>query len=236
LADAGIPPLSTAILEDEDDRLDALKLIADSVAQQRQAASRALIFHPITIVLWAIMLGVTSRLQYKQSDDVGIWLTTVMGLTMAMLVAVRGATGGYLSEAEAIKWEFLENEDGEEDQLIGAKFGAEIIGALALRLERPGGAKKKSKTGGYKGGKGVIRAWTTKLRYRHKGIGTELLEEALRITREKCGRDSEVGFAADHANSKRILPSVFNSNFRRGEEKAIRFLEQVDGDLGKKKR
>lgn len=161
---------------------------------------------------------------------------------MAMLVAVRGATAGYLGEAEKIKWDFLEPEteegaERERDTLIGAKFGDEMIGALALRLEPTASAlssKKKGKSVSLKGGKGVIRGWTTKLRYRHKGIGTGLLEEAIKVTRERCGKDAELGFGVDHANSKRILPKVFNNGFRRSEEKAIRMLEEVDG--GRRKR
>jgi hypothetical protein len=182
------------------------------------------------------MVGVVYQLLYKSPQDIGIVVTTVGGVSMSMLVAVRMLTGGYLNEAEKMKWEFLSNEEtGEDDLLIGSKFGDEVIGALVLRLERPGGSgtgKKKVKNG--KGGKGLIRAWTTKLRYRGKGIGTGLLEEAIKVTREKLGNDAEVGFAADHANSTLLLPSIFNSIFKTREQKAIKMLEDVD-EGGKRK-
>lgn len=77
------------------------------------------------------------------------------------------------------------------------------------------------------------------MRFRHKGIGTGLLEEAVRITRENLGRDAEIGFAADHANSKMLLPDIFNGPFKRDQRKSIKMLEEVDHGVdvgGKKKR
>jgi len=93
-----------------------------------------------------------------------------------------------------------------------------------------GGNKKKgakAAAASLRGGRGVIRAWTTKLRYRGRGIGGDMLHEAVRITREKCGKDAEVGFAKEHANSEMILPSMFNGRFRKGEMRAARALEKV---------
>lgn len=54
-----------------------------------------------------------------------------------------------------------------------------------------------------------------------------MLHEAVRITREKCGRDAEVGFAAEHANSSMVLPEMFNRTFRQDERKAAGALEKV---------
>jgi hypothetical protein len=223
-------------LTNPEDRIDGLKLIADSVAQQRQIASKAIIFHPLTCAVWVLMLAIVYQIFYKVPGDIGSVITTAGGLSMAMLVAVRMMTGPYLTEAEKLTWKFLENpETGDDDLLIGSKFGDEVIAALVLRLERPGSAGGKKKGKSLKGGKAIIRAWTTKLRYRHKGIGTGLLEEAVRITREKLGKDAEVGFAADHANAKMLLPGVFGNVFRKTEEEAVRLLEEVD-EGGRKKR
>lgn len=162
---------------------------------------------------------------------------------MACLVGVRGVTRGYISLAEEMNWSFAQNEDGEEDVIIGSRFGEDIIGATILRLERNGngngnGGRRKSKPSKL-GGKGVVRAWTTKMRYRGTGVGTEMLEEVVRITREKLGNSAEIGFAAEHANSNMVLPEIFNSGFRKKEVRAARALEAVvesmDGN-GRKKR
>ncbi|KAH7412650.1 hypothetical protein BKA64DRAFT_334164 [Cadophora sp. MPI-SDFR-AT-0126] len=234
----GIPPLTTTLLTTSDSKIAALKLIADSIAQQRQYAARAIIFHPLTIALYVLLLATISQFLYKSRSDLGILFTTAAGVTMACLVAVRGATGGYLVLAEGIGWGFVRSEDGsgsgEEDLMIGSWFGDELIGALVLRLERNGGngggganGKRKGKGGGKSGGNGVVRAWTVRNKYRGKGVGTELLEEAVRITREKLGNSSGVGFAAEHANSKMILPGIFNSGFKKREGMAGRMLAGV---------
>jgi len=155
-------------------------------------------------------------------------ITTGAGVTMAMLVATRILSHGYLAAAEAMTWAFLKNPNGGDDLLIGTKFGEEIIGACVLRLESIEGRKK----GRYaRGGKGMIRAWTVKLRFRHKGIGTGLLEEAVRLTRDNLGKNTPLGFSVDHANSKTFLPPVFQGRFRKREILAVKKLEEVERDL-----
>ena len=191
-------------------------------------------------------MATMSQFLYKSRSDLGILFTTGAGVTMACLVAVRGATGGYLVLAEGIGWGFVRSEDGsgEEDLMIGSWFGEELIGALVLRLERNGNGggggangKRKGKGGGKSGGNGVVRAWTVRNKYRGKGVGTELLEEAVRITREKLGNSAGVGFAAEHANSKMILPGIFNGGFKRREGMAGRMLAGVvDNANGTKKK
>lgn len=159
---------------------------------------------------------------------------------MTYLVAVRFFTAGYLRAAEAVGWGFLSSKEGdrgggeeEEDIVIGTRFGDDLIGALVLRLEPPA---SKDEEGGK--GKGVIRAWTTKLRYRGKGIGGDMLREAVRVMRARSRReDATVEFAKEHANSVMVLPEMFNERFRRREEKAKRALEaavtDVDGSEGR---
>jgi hypothetical protein len=223
-----IPPLTTTALTTEADKVAALRLIADSIAQQRQLASRAILFHPLIIAAYIGILAIASQVLYKSSTDIGLLLTTGAGITMMVLVAVRGITRGYVDFAESLNWNWAKNEDGEEDIIIGSRYGENIIGTAVLRLERNGHGSGKKKTKNSKtGGKGLVRAWTTKLRYRGTGIGTELLEEAVRITREKLGSSAEIGFAVEHANSKTVLPELFNGAFRKREVRAAKALEKV---------
>ncbi|KAI9649682.1 hypothetical protein NHQ30_002263 [Ciborinia camelliae] len=234
----GIPSLTTTVLSAEDDKIKALKLVADSIAQQRQIAAQAIIFHPLTLALYALVIGMVTKWQYTDTSDLGLLGTTLAGVTMACLVAVRAATAGYLHAAEEFNWTFAKNEDGEEDVIIGSRYGEELIGALILRIERAphlNGSPKRGKSG-KKGGKGVVKAWTTKVRYRGTGVGTEMLEEAVRETRGKLGKSAEVGFAKEHANAKMILPEMFNGEFRRRERRAAGALEAVAEDGRAKKR
>jgi len=232
-----IPPLTTHVLTDEAEKISALKLIADSIAQQRQLASRAILFHPVVIAAYIGLLAITTQLLYKTRGDLGVLFTTLAGVTMACLVGVRSVTAGYITLAEDVNWKFVQSEDGNDDVIIGSRYGEDIIGALVLRLERscPSPSKRKAKSKA--GGKGVVRAWTTKMRYRGTGIGTDLLQEAVRVTREKLGNSAEIGFAAEHANSKMVLPEMFNRGFRKREMKAAKALEAVvEGDFGGKKK
>ncbi|TLD31203.1 hypothetical protein PspLS_02821 [Pyricularia sp. CBS 133598] len=240
--DDAIPPLSLELLTERVDRVQALKLVADSVAQQRQRAAYSLIFHPLPLALLAAGLA----LAYKQaSHDLGTLLALSSGVVMTYLLAIRYITAPYIRHAEEMGWPFLSRlgdpeADGTdlatEDMVIGTKFGDELIGALVLRLEplsRPGsseGGKRRNRTLSLKGGRGVIRAWTTKLRFRSKGVGGDMLHEAVRLTRERCGRDAEVGFALEHANSLRVLPDLFNGPFRRDEVRASKALNAVLGE------
>ncbi|EED20892.1 GNAT family acetyltransferase, putative [Talaromyces stipitatus ATCC 10500] len=211
------PALATfqALPNNEDhhiDRVNALRLIADSVAQQRQEASRAIITHPITI---ATVLALCAVFSHYIGDLATIVITTA-GCLMAGMSGVGYLTYGYLELAERTgTWSFLradENTD-KEDILIVTKYGDDIIGALVLRLVVVGGNKKSPKF---------------KARYRNKTFGTALLEEAIALGRKNGWEGPE--FAPDHANSKRILPGIFHKNLDRREARAKNLLEKLKAE------
>lgn len=198
------------------DRVDALRLIADSVAQQRQDASRALITNPITI---AVCVAISAAFAHYL-DDLATVVVTTAGCLMAGMAGVGYFTYGYLDLAEKTgTWSFLRDGDKEEDILLVTKYGDEVIGALVLRLISHD-KKKKTK-------KAVIRAWTVKRRYRNKGIGASLLEEVVALCKKNGYQGPE--FAPDHANSKRILPKMLQRNLDRAEKKARSLLDRVKG-------
>lgn len=174
-----LPTLSTYTAETEDDRIEGLRLIADSVAQQRQVASKMLVFHPLNIAVYIAVLGIFYQYLWKTPDDMLVFLTTAGGITMAYLVAIRMATGGYLGLAERINWEWLG-----DDRLVVVKWGEDIIGALVLGWADDEVRKKNARR---RRGKAVVRAWTVKLKYRGKGVGEGLLEEAVKVA-ERGGR------------------------------------------------
>lgn len=165
---------------------------------------------------------------------------------MSYLLAIRLATGGYINLAEHMSWSWLLNpENNAQDIVLGAKYDGNLVGALVLRLQPsysfPSTSSSRRKKGGsltLKGGKGIIRAWTTKLKYRGTGVGMDMLHEAVRFTKEKCGKDAEVGFAKEHANSMMVLPEMFNGGFRRDEVRAARALDDAlaEWEASRKKR
>ncbi|KAI1458068.1 hypothetical protein F4805DRAFT_457256 [Annulohypoxylon moriforme] len=224
-----LPPLSVGIMDSESDKVDALNLVTDSIAQQRQSASYHLVFHPYLLAILAVALGIAYQWSWRIKRDLGTALMVHSGVIMTYLLAIRYCTGQYIQVAENMKWNWMVSEDNEEDTVIGVRFGQDLIGALVLRLEpNPNLAgKKRSRNSMLKGGKGVIRAWTVKLKYRNKGVGIDMLHEAVKVTREKCGKDAEIGFAKEHANSTMVLPEAFNGPFRKDEQRAAKALEKV---------
>ncbi|KAH6895534.1 hypothetical protein B0T10DRAFT_219655 [Thelonectria olida] len=241
-----IPPLSLEVLESRRDKVEGLRLVADSIAQMSQRASLSLVFHPICLAGLSAALAAAYRLGFVSSFDAGLSMTVSCGVFMTYLMGIRYMTTGYVSLAERLRWAWLlRADDGEEDTLLAARYNDEIIGSLVLRLEPSPSAhslafsaKRKNRSNSLRGGKGIIRAWTTSLHYRGKGVGKDLLHEAVRVTRERCGRDAEVGFAQEHANSAMLLPEMFNAQFRRDEIRATKALNDVlvDYELIKKRR
>ncbi|TID26005.1 hypothetical protein E6O75_ATG03868 [Venturia nashicola] len=210
-----IPPLTYETAHDDDELIEGLKLVADSVAQQRQTSSRILIFHPLNMAVYMGFMAVLAQYFYETASDLPLLLTTAAGITMGFLVTVRWLTQGYLNAAEEINWDWLA-----DDQILISKFGEEIIGALVLRWEKGEGRGNRKKKG-----RGVVRAWTIKLRYRGKGVGAGLLEDAVKAVEKRGGDD--IVFAEDHANSKRILYRLYNALFDRNDLRARQALANI---------
>ena len=179
------------------------------------------------------LLAVVGQWLYDGSmASYGIIATTYAGMFMAVLLSVRWASGGYIDLAEDVgtwKWFDWGGTLGTEDDIILSKFGEEAIGTLVLRgVKSDDGsnvASPRKKKQNNQGLRGVVRAWTVKYRYRRKGIGLGLLEEAVKICAERGW--SGPAFADDHANSGRVLPGIFNGGFDRREKMARDMLERV---------
>ncbi|KIW90797.1 uncharacterized protein Z519_08580 [Cladophialophora bantiana CBS 173.52] len=229
-----LPELGTKLAATEDDKVEALHLIADSVAQQRQLASATVIFHPLTLSALVLLLGLAYQNLYNgASSDWAIIGTTSAGILMAVLITVRWLTSGYIFEAERVgTWKWL-NEGradpdkgivGSEDEILLTRFGGDIIGTIVVRGVRDssgsaGKSRKNAPVTGY------IRAWTVKRRYRRKGVGQGLLEEAIALCQRKGWSGPE--FAEDHANSANVLHPTFSGGFRKKEKQAREMLERV---------
>lgn len=224
-----IPELVFSALTKDSDKQDALKLVTDSIAQQRQAAAFAVIIHPVTFA--GLVISCTTL--WRQSNtDFGKTLLMVCGLVIAYLAAVRMFTSRYIQIAESLKWkEWITGPDGTEDMVLAVHYGGELIGSLVLRLVAPESKTKKAKSGpsSLKGGQGLIRAWTIKLMYRNNRVGGDLLRLAVLTTRHRCGEEATVSFADDHANNARVLPNMFNRPFNKRDERAAKALENAVG-------
>ena len=185
---AGVPELNTYITNIEEERIEALRLAADSIAQMRQAANRTLITHPLNMAIAMAVLALVARFIMDWRHDPYLAGTTCAGVIMAALAGARYTTKGYLYAAEEISWEWL----GDADIMI-TKFGEEVIGTVIVDWVS-GESRQKRK----EAWKGEILAWTVKRKYRNKGVGSALLEETVKEAKKKGAETIE--FAENHAS------------------------------------
>lgn len=224
-----LPPLTTKPLSSEEDLKEALHLITDSLAQQRQVASKSIIVSPAFLSTWVGILAWLFHLNYRSPSDLGIIATTGSGITMALLLVVKYMCEGYVRHAESVAGEgllwFANQKKSESDDILvlGTKYGDELIGTLVLRLP-PAPAKGEDEE---EPPKVEIVAWTVKLKFRHKGIGRGLLESAIKTASEHYKTSFKFGFAREHVHSKRVLIGAFNGMFNRREKLAAKMLKDV---------
>ncbi|KAG5918438.1 hypothetical protein E4U61_001769 [Claviceps capensis] len=249
-----IPPLSLDALTIPSDRTEGLQLVADSVCEMESRATKAVILHPLSLAALAFSWTTIYRFVYMRDMREGNASRALMlasGLTMLYLAAIRFLSSRYATLADQMNQDWLRADTragGHDEIILGARSGSLLVGALIMRLEpnkrsrsstsSPSKRKNRSRSASLKGGKGIIRAWAIAPSHRGQGIGKELLNAAVRYTKEKCGKDAQVGFAQEHAHSVMVLPDVFNATFRRNEARAARTLQgSVDEwDVYKRKR
>lgn len=172
---AGVPELTSYLVTDEEERIEALKLVADSVAQQRQLANKALLYSPLNLAILVGILAQMARYMYDSRMDSFIIASSCVGLIMTFMAGTRFATKDYLFAAEEINWEWV----GDSDFLV-TKFGDEVIGTAVIEWVS-GESRQKRK----KAWRGFIKAWTVRQKYRGKGVGSSLLEDAIKEAKKK---------------------------------------------------
>lgn len=185
---AGIPDLKTYVAETEEEKLAALKLVADGIAQTRQTANRILMFHPVNFGIFLAFIAFVGQYLYKsRGSDLGIVITTSSGLIMAAMVTVRRYTNPYIALAEETHISMLEDSD-----VLVTKFGDEVIGTVIMGWVDGETKGKRRKW------RAEIKGWAIRLRYRGKGEGMALLQEAVNLAKKK---DADgISFAPDHAS------------------------------------
>ncbi|OAA60857.1 acetyltransferase, GNAT family [Cordyceps fumosorosea ARSEF 2679] len=223
-----IPQLTYTVAQTTEEKRDALRLVADTIAQQRQVASTTIIFHPAVLGPFAALL---SALVYRSRHD---WVGAVIfvaGVLVAYLAAVQYFTYGYLQRAEAFNWKaFITPEEGEgEDTVMYARYGDSIIATLVLRL---GKATKTNTSSKKKGSRSAaqIRAWATRLRYRGTGVGGDMLRNAVAFSRSSLGLAASIEFSDPHAHTVDTTKR-FTAPFARREAKARQALAQAIEDV-----
>lgn len=168
------------------------------------------------------------------------------------LGTIRLLTTGYIRDAEAIgAWDWLEKDLPSldiigEDSVFLARCTktSQVVGALILRGIRdlpaqytsphtPGTQQRKRRHNSRDKNApvlGLIRGWAVNQQYQRRGIGTQLLEQAIDLCTQRAWQGP--GIDVEHANSKRHLPKFFDSPLIKQEQMALHLLERVKEDMG----
>jgi len=159
-----IPTLTTTTTSLASEKIAALRLVSDSIAQQRQILNRRVITHPYFLAPTLALLAIIAKLNYHLAADLATLTVLLAGVTIALLSLVSRYTCEYLERAEAVGsqkglGQYI-NTLGR--QVVVAKWGEKVIGAVVLQI-----------------GKGdkvaLVWAWTVERRYRGKGLGRGLV-------------------------------------------------------------
>lgn len=146
---------------DDRERIDALKLLADSVAQQRQIQNSALLWHPATMSLLVLLVGIIVKMNWESAFGTVLLLTC--GGVMAAFSMLGRFTVGWLEIAEEVGsgkgLKILESKE-----VVVAVWRNEVIGVIAWSQE-----KEKEET--------VLKVWgfTVRRRERGRGVGGDLV-------------------------------------------------------------
>ncbi|KAA6406794.1 MAG: hypothetical protein FRX48_09518 [Lasallia pustulata] len=127
------PPLTTAATHLPALHLPALRLIADSIAQQRQLSSRLLLAHPLTLALaFAVLAAVAQVVLARPHGSWALVGTTWAGCVMALLVgygeAVIGCAVLRIVAGERERGKGKRGRGGEEGAGEGVDGGVEVEG------------------------------------------------------------------------------------------------------------
>ncbi|TQW00866.1 acetyltransferase, GNAT family [Cordyceps javanica] len=227
-----VPQLIYTIAQTTEEKRDALRLVADTIAQQRQVASTTIIFHPAVLGPFTALL---SAVVYRSRNDWVGAVILVAGIIVAYLAAVQYYTYGYVQRAESFNWkDFITppaDEPAQQDTVMYARYGDNIIATLVLRLDK---AKATSKTASQRRGSGAtaqIRAWATRLRYRGTGIGGDMLRDAVALARSSLGPEVTIEFSDPHAHTvdtTRHFTAPFAQREKRGRQALAQAIKDAD--------
>ncbi len=227
-----IPELTYTVAETSEEKRDALRLVADTIAQQRQVASSTIIFYPAVLGPFVALLA---GLVYRSGSDWVGAVILVSGVIVAYLASIQYYTYSYLQRAEKFNWRSFitpsADKPNEQDTVMYARYGDNIIATLVLRLDKA--TKASSKTTSQPRGNGStaqIRAWATRLRYRGTGIGGDMLRDAVALARSSLGPAVSIQFSNPHAHTVDTT-KYFTAPFARHEKRARQALAQVIKDV-----
>jgi hypothetical protein len=145
-------------------------------------------YHPLNLGIFLAFIAIIGQYLYKaRGSDYAVVITTSSGLIMAAMVTVRRYTNPYITLAEQTHISMVEDSD-----VLITKFGDEVMGTVILGWVDAETKGKRRKW------RAEIKGWAVRLRYRGKGEGLALLQEAVNLAKKKDA--DSISFAPDHAS------------------------------------
>jgi ribosomal protein S18 acetylase RimI-like enzyme len=173
---SNLPPLSIHLSSAPRELSGALRLVTDSIAQQRQTLSRSILSSPLFL---APSLALVFAVSYLNRREPAMAAILGSGVCIALLSTIRMVGAGYIEEAERIGREGMEVLKDEATTTVVATWGEKVIGVAVVR-------------------DGELWAWTVQLKYRRMGLGRDLLARAV----EEVGKDGLSRGVADENASE----------------------------------
>ncbi|KAM3559766.1 hypothetical protein MY1884_003265 [Beauveria asiatica] len=224
-----IPELSLDLLRTPDEQREGLELLAETVAGMRIPATVTVMSHPSCLVPFTTLLSVIYYTRYTIPGHFKMTALCTYGSVFVYILLIWFLARPYKAFAKDVNRAWLDEEGPDRDIMVGARGkDKKLAGVLVLRLSPklgPASGRRRTRSLSFKGGRGLIRAWAVRRKARGRSVGKELLQEAVRITRDRCGKDADVGFVKNHAHSRLILHKMFHSFFHKveaGADKALR--------------
>lgn len=227
-----IPELTLDPLQTEEDQEEGLKLLADTVSGMRTPATVSVMSHPSCIVPLSAFISLIYYSRYNIPGHFKLTACLTYGSVFVYIFVIWCLSRPYKTFSKDINRDWLDAEGPNRDIMIGARHtkNKKLAGVVVLRLSPklvPTSGRRRGHSLSFKGGRGHIRAWAVRRKARGRGVGKELLQAAVRLARDRCGKDTDVDFLADHAHSKLIFHNMFNGFFEKVDEAAKKALRSV---------
>ncbi|KAK9480234.1 hypothetical protein V1514DRAFT_325837 [Lipomyces japonicus] len=194
------------------DRDAALKLAVDGFSQRRNLANRHIIKHPY---FWTALLPLVAFILYRYNpvEELGSAVLFLSGIVMAGLSLVGRMTEPLQQQARDVKKSaFLDK----ADYAFIAVYGDEVVGVISLQfvelsdLSAPYAdsnttGAKKSKKAPVKKTHAIISSWSVTKRYRHVGLGNDLLSKTLEVAKHDKAESVLVQCSSLEVSAKKTL-------------------------------
>ena len=193
------PTLTHQILPPSFSSSPALHLISTSLNEQRYLATKAFLTHQITIATLLLSTSILYKLTSPPLLLLLLALTTFLALTTLYIITLPYGHLALDIDTDWLNTIPRKNTHGhgkcEDPIVLVSRWGDQMIGTLVLRV-----VKRERKA--------YVRAWTVDRAFRKRGVGSALLEEAVRVAWGKGARC--VVFEERHVSTSIPLPPPFS--------------------------